>query len=83
MKKYYYECQQIDQQIVQVASNCSGLMFINQNLFTIYVNNFPLLAGATLVLDPQNANDIDTSVYSIGWGSNSGNLNIFKRIYLR
>lgn len=81
MKKYYYEAQQIDEQILQVAANCSGLMFVNQNTFTIYVNNFPLLAGSTLVLDPQNADDIDTSIYRIGWGSNTGLLYIMKRIY--
>jgi hypothetical protein len=83
MKKYYYEAQQIDEQILQVAANCSGLMFINQNAFIVYINNFPLQAGATLVLDPQNANDIDVSTYRIGWGNNVGNLNIFKRIYLK
>lgn len=83
MKKYYYEAQQIDQQILQVAANCSGLMFINQNGFTVYINNFPLQAGGTLVLDPQNSEDIDVSTYRIGWGSNIGNLNIFKRIYLK
>lgn len=82
MKKYYYECQQIDENILQVESNCSGLMFINQNSFTVYINNFPLQANSTLVLDPQNADDIDTSTYRISWGVNTGTLNVFKRIYL-
>jgi len=83
MKKYYYECQQIDENILQVESNCSGLMFINQNLFAVYVNGFSLASGGTLVLDPQNSDDIDTTVYRIGWGSNTGTLSIFKRIYLK
>jgi len=81
-KKYYYKSEQIDNQTQQVLSNCSGLMFINQNSFTIYINSFPLQAGATLVLDPQNSDDIDTSIYSVGWGANVGQLYIFKRFYL-
>jgi len=83
LRQYNYEAQQIDQQLLQVPSNCSGIMFINQNSFTIYVNSFPLQAGATLVLDPQTEGEIDTTIYSINWNGNAGTLAIWKRHYAK
>ena len=81
MKQYTYQAFQINESVNQTESNCSGIMFVNQNAFTIFINSFPLLPGSTLVLDTQQSDTMDVSKYKIGWGANVGTLYIWKKQY--
>ncbi|AXH73872.1 MAG: hypothetical protein [Bacteriophage sp.] len=81
MRPYIYKAEQFYSDRQQIPANCSGIMFINTGSVTAYINNMPLLAGATLVLDDQNEN-IDKTIYSYNFGGTTGgSITVWRKIY--
>lgn len=69
------------QQNYSVASNCNNITFINNGASTIQINNFNLVAGATLQIGG-NESEIDTTVYQLNFqGATNGNVSVIKKIF--
>jgi len=80
--KYKYETEVVTSTQTQVRANCSGLLFINSGTVTVYVNAFPLLAGASLSLDTSD-DAIDMTIYSLSWAAAGGSLTIWRKNYIK
>jgi hypothetical protein len=69
------------QQNTSIASNCNNITFINNGLTTIQINNFNLVAGASLSIGG-NENEIDSTVYQLNFqGATNGNVAVIKKIF--
>lgn len=70
------------QQNYSIASNCNNITFINNGASTIQVNNFNLVAGASLSIGG-NADEVDTTVYQLNFnGATNGNVSVIKKIFV-
>lgn len=65
----------------RLISNCNAMTFINNGTATLYVNNFPIAAGASLATEG-NENEEDVTEYNINFGGTLGDLWVIKKIYL-
>jgi hypothetical protein len=64
-----------------VASDCVDILFFNDSAARIYVNGFPVDAGAALEFNG-NDNEINTTVYKISWnGATTGQCAVIRRRY--
>lgn len=80
--KYKYESELVTSEQTQVRANCSGLLFINSGTVTVYINAFPLLAGASISLDTTD-DAIDMTIYSLSWAAAGGQLTIWRKNYIK
>ena len=79
-RQYRIEIQQY-QQNYNVTSQCNNITFINNGASTIQINNFNLVAGASLSIGG-NENEIDTTVYQLNFqGATNGNVSVIKKIF--
>jgi hypothetical protein len=70
------------QQNTSIGSNCNNITFINNGVATIQINNFNLVAGASLSIGG-NENEIDTTVYQLNFqGATNGNVAVIKKIFI-
>jgi hypothetical protein len=70
------------QQNYSIGSNCNNITFINNGASTIQINNFNLVAGASLQIGG-NADELDTTVYQLNFqGATNGNVSVIKKIFL-
>lgn len=70
------------QQNYSIASNCNNITFINNGASTIQINNFNLIAGATLQIGG-NADELDTTIYQLNFtGATNGNVTVIKKIFI-
>lgn len=79
---YKYETEVVTSEQTQVRAKCSGILFINSGTVTVSINNFPLLAGASLSLDT-NDNAIDQTIYSLSWAAAGGQITIWRKHYTK
>jgi hypothetical protein len=69
------------QQTTSLQSNCNNITFINNGATTIQINNFNVVAGASLQIGG-NENEIDTTIYQLNFqGATNGNVAVIKKIY--
>ena len=79
-RKYKIELAQY-QQNYNLISNCNNITFINTGAISVQINQFILVAGASLSIGG-NANEIDTTVYNISFsGATNGNLIVIRKIF--
>jgi hypothetical protein len=79
-RKYKIEINQY-QQNFNLISNCNNITFINTGAVTVQVNQFTLVAGASLSIGG-NENEIDATVYNVSFsGATNGNLTVIRKIF--
>ena len=79
-RKYKIEISQY-QQNYNIISNCNNITFINTGAISVKINQFTLVAGASLSIGG-NANEIDTTIYTVSFsGATNGNLIIIRKIF--
>jgi hypothetical protein len=80
MKQYRVELALYTQD-QRLTSYCNAITFINNGASTILVNNFPVVAGATLDISG-NAGEIDVTEYQINFLGTLGNCWVIKKMFL-
>lgn len=65
---------------LDVDSFCIDILFNNQATGTIYVNGFPVAAGASLSING-NVNEINVTKYKISFGGATGTVYVQRRKY--
>ena len=65
----------------RVTSSCNAITFINNGVTTILVNNFPVVAGASLDISG-NAGEIDVTEYQLNFLGVIGNMWVIKKMFL-
>lgn len=79
-RQYKIEINQY-QQNFNIISNCNNITFINSGAIAVQINQFTLVAGASLSIGG-NANEIDTTVYNISFsGATNGNVVVIRKIF--
>lgn len=66
---------------IRLYSGCAGITFVNNSATTVYVNNFPIAAGASLAFEA-NENELDVTEYQVNFAGSAGDLWVIKKIYL-
>ena len=79
MRRYRIEVQQYFDNI-KISSNCAGITFVN-NGSLMYINNFPVAAGASLSFEA-NENELDSTEYNINFAGTIGDLWVFKKLFI-
>lgn len=83
MKKYKWNYDFIDEKrSLFPAENCNAIIFVNNNAFPILINGYTLGAGEALTLSGQ-ADEIDTTNYSINWNAGVGTLQVWRKFYVK
>jgi len=80
MKKYRIDIQVLTQNNF-VSSNCNAITFLNTGAGTVKINDFVLAANVSLVIEG-NENELDTTSYQVMFPANTGNLTIFRKVYI-
>lgn len=66
---------------IDVDSNCIDIAFYNNSAATVYINGFPVVAGATLEING-NVGEQNVTKYKIGWnGAVAGEVVVLRRKY--
>lgn len=79
-RQYKIELNQY-QQNYNIVSNCNNITFINTGAIAVQINQFTLVAGASLSIGG-NANEIDTTIYTVSFsGATNGNLTVIRKIF--
>ena len=79
-RKFKIEINQY-QQNFNLISNCNNITFINVGTIDVQINQFILVAGASLQIGG-NENEIDTTVYNASFsGATNGNLIVIRKIF--
>lgn len=66
----------------RIIANCNVITFVNNSAFTIYINNFPIVANGTFSIAGNN-DEIDITEYAIDFqGATNGAVYVIKKINL-
>ena len=64
----------------RIIANCNAITFINNSIYTIYVNNFPITTGNSLNIGG-NSDEIDVTEYILDFrGATNGEVYVIKKI---
>jgi hypothetical protein len=67
---------------IDVDSMCIDILFYNNTAAIVYVNGFPLAAGATLEITG-NENELNTTKYKLSYnGATTGEVVVIRRKYV-
>lgn len=82
MRKYTTETQQYDITQTDVDSFCNDILFYNGCTATVFVNGFPVAAGATYSISG-NEDEINTTKYKLSFGTgNTGIMYVTRKKYI-
>jgi hypothetical protein len=80
--KFVTETQQYDQNTLNVSTKCVDIIFFNSTAATVFVDGFPVLAGATYEISG-NENEINVSTYKLSFGAgNTGIVYVTRKKYV-
>lgn len=80
--KFVTETQQYDQNTLNVSTKCIDIIFFNDTPATVFVDGFPVLAGATYEISG-NQNEINVSTYKLSFGAgNTGIVYVTRKKYV-
>jgi hypothetical protein len=80
--KFVTETQQYDQNTLNVSTNCVDIIFFNFTAATVFVDGFPVLAGATYEISG-NEKEINVSTYKLSFGAgNTGIVYVTRKKYV-
>lgn len=65
---------------LDIDSLCIDILIYNGTLGTVYLNGFPIIAGATLSITCNN-DEINTTKYKLSFNGNTGTVSVIRRKY--
>jgi hypothetical protein len=67
---------------IDVDSICIDILFYNETTVTVFINGFPVAAGATYAING-NEKELNTTKYKISWnGATTGAVFVTRRKYV-
>lgn len=82
MRKYITQTQVYDETMLDVDSFCNDIIFLNSTTGTVYVDGFPVAAGATYQISG-NEGEINTTKYKLSFGTgNTGLVYVTRKKYI-
>lgn len=67
---------------LDVDSNCIDILFYNDTLGTVYVNGWPVAAGASYSITG-NSDELNITKYKISYNGNTGTVYVTRRKYAK
>jgi hypothetical protein len=81
MRKYITQTQVYDETMLDVDSFCNDILFFNSTAATVYVDGFPVAAGATYQISG-NEGELNVTKYKLSFGTgNTGLVYVTRKKY--
>ncbi len=81
-RNFITQVQSYDTNQVDIDSFCNDILFYNGCAGTVYIDGFPILTGATLMING-NEDEINTTKYKASFGTgNTGQLYVIRKKYV-
>lgn len=81
MRNYKTELQTYTETDLDIDSFCNDILFYNTAAATVYVNGFPIAAGATLAING-NEGEINTTKYKLSFNGGTGSVIVLRKKYV-
>jgi hypothetical protein len=63
----------------KIVANCNVITFVNQGAATVYINNYPLVAGGNIQV-AGNPGEVDKTEYRVNMGTTSGSVWVIRKV---
>ena len=82
MTKYITQTQVYDETQLDVDSFCNDILFYNSTANTVFIDGFPVAAGATYQISG-NEGEVNTTKYKLSFGTgNTGFVYVTRKRYI-